>query len=46
MEKYLKIIDRKDIPFNFWDHGINPITGMKIGRYEKVFRPAQLDKFK
>lgn len=46
MEKYLKIIDRKEIPFNFWDHGINPITGMKIGRYDKVFRPEQLNKLK
>lgn len=46
MKKYLKITNRKDLPYNFWDHGINPITGIKIGRDSKVFRPEQLNKFK
>jgi hypothetical protein len=36
-----KIIDRKDLPRDFWNHSINPITGFHVGRYIQPFRPME-----
>jgi hypothetical protein len=41
-----KIIDRKDLPFDFWNYHLNPITGFPTGRFVKPFRPEQLNKYK
>ena len=36
-----KIIERKDLPYDFWNHSLNPITGFHVGRYQQPFRPMQ-----
>lgn len=34
-----KIIERKDLPYDFWNYSLNPITGYKVKKYDNPFRP-------
>jgi hypothetical protein len=36
-----KIIERKDLPRDFWNHSLNPITCFKVSKYIHPFRPME-----
>ena len=35
----LEITKRKNIPNDFWNYGINPVTGLRVGKKIKPYRP-------